>query len=80
LAKDRSKAYQVRVSKILSLLPNNSNATIINKFANKVQWEAEISPQSLNREKTTIKAWVYDREDKQFIKLNGEIKLRISKK
>jgi tetrahydromethanopterin S-methyltransferase subunit G len=25
LAKDRSKAYQVRVSKILSLLPNNSN-------------------------------------------------------
>ncbi|MFM7875074.1 MAG: hypothetical protein ACKO8M_00645 [Microcystis panniformis] len=57
-----------------------ANATIVNKSDNKVQWEAEISPQSLNREETAIKGWVYDREGKQFVKLNGEIKLRISKK
>ena len=57
-----------------------ANATIINKSDNKVQWEAEISPQSLNQEETAIKGWVYDREGKQFVKLNGEIKLRISKK
>ena len=56
-----------------------ANATIIklDRYDNKIQWESEIFPQSFSQGETTIKAWIYDREGKQFIKLDGQVKVRI---
>ncbi|WP_157871836.1 hypothetical protein [Gloeothece verrucosa] len=48
---------------------NQSNHTI--------KWQAQISPQSLPLGETMLKAWVYDRENKQFVKLKGEIKVNV---
>lgn len=44
---------------------------------NKSGWTINLSPQTLPLGEKTIKAWVYDQENKQFIKLNGEIKILV---
>lgn len=43
----------------------------------KVAWSADISVQSLPLGENIIKAWVYDRKNKQFIKLGNKIKVRV---
>ena len=44
---------------------------------NKVRWSVNISPKSLPLGDTVIKAWVYDSSGKQFVKLNGEPKVKV---
>ncbi|MDZ8078385.1 MAG: hypothetical protein RMX35_04645 [Nostoc sp. DcaGUA01] len=40
-------------------------------------WEANISLKSIPAGESVIKAWVYDRKGQQFIKLNGEPKIKV---
>ncbi len=40
-------------------------------------WEANVSLNSIPPGETIIKAWVYDRKRQQFIKLNGEPKIKL---
>ncbi|URD51513.1 hypothetical protein [Chroococcidiopsis sp. CCNUC1] len=44
---------------------------------NKVEWSANISFESLPPGETVIQAWVYEPVGKQFIKLDGEIKVNV---
>ena len=44
---------------------------------NKVRWSVDISSKSLPIGESVIKAWVYDQEGKQFVKLNGEPKIKV---
>ncbi|MEH2069895.1 MAG: hypothetical protein V7K47_17335 [Nostoc sp.] len=40
-------------------------------------WEANVSLKSIPPGETVIKAWVYDRKRQEFIKLNGEPKIKV---
>ncbi|MDJ0674190.1 MAG: hypothetical protein QNJ36_02110 [Calothrix sp. MO_167.B42] len=40
-------------------------------------WKVELSLKSLPLGETVIKAWVYDPDNKQFVKLNGEPKIKV---
>ena len=42
-----------------------------------IGWKENILLSSLPVGKTAIKAWVYDREGKQFVKLKGEVRVKI---
>jgi len=43
----------------------------------KIQWKANVPTESLPLGERTIKAWVYDRENKQFVKLQGDVKIKV---
>ncbi|MDV2992022.1 MAG: hypothetical protein N4J56_001676 [Chroococcidiopsis sp. SAG 2025] len=60
----------------------NPDSSIVDKAfnliqPNKVGWSANISFKPLPLGQTVIKAWVYEPVDKQFIKLDGEIKVNV---
>jgi len=40
-------------------------------------WEVNVSQSSIPLRETVIKAWVYDPEHKQFVKLSGEVKIKV---
>ncbi|NEO32401.1 MAG: hypothetical protein F6K36_18605 [Symploca sp. SIO3C6] len=40
-------------------------------------WQANIYPKSIPLGETVIKAWVYNQEQKQFVKLSGESKIKV---
>ncbi len=46
-------------------------------FYKKSGWEVDVSPNSIPVRETVIKAWVYDPEHKQFVKLSGEVKIKV---
>ena len=58
-----------------------ANAKIIKytKPKNRVEWQAEILSQFIPANVMRIKAWVYDRGHKQFVKLQGEVKVAVLK-
>ena len=45
--------------------------------SSKIGWKADISLKCLPLGENIIKAWVYDRKNKQFVKLNNEVKVRV---
>jgi hypothetical protein len=45
----------------------------------KVRWAVKFAPDLLPLGETVIKAWVYDPDNKQFVKLNGAPKVRVEK-
>lgn len=47
------------------------------KVYSKSGWEVNVSLNSTPLGETVIKAWVYDQNGKQFIKLNGELKIKV---
>ncbi|NHC34288.1 hypothetical protein [Scytonema millei] len=59
--------------------PGSSNIAKAFNFnrINKIRWNANISTKFLPLGETVIKAWIYEPADKQFIKLNGEIKVNV---
>jgi hypothetical protein len=44
---------------------------------NEIGWEVDVSPKSIPLGETVIKAWLYDPSGKQFVKLSGELKLKV---
>jgi len=62
----------------------NPDSPIVDKAPKSIQlntvgWSADVSFKSLPLGETVIKAWVYEPTDKQFIKLNGELKVNVVK-
>jgi len=60
----------------------NPDSPIVDKApksiqSNMVGWSADVSFKSLPLGETIIKAWVYEPTDKQFIKLDGELKVNV---
>jgi len=60
----------------------NPDSPIVEKTPNSIQsskvgWSANISFKSLPLGETVIKAWVYDSNAKQFVKLNGELRVNV---
>ena len=47
---------------------------------NKARWLVDFSPKFLPLGRTVIKAWVYDASSKQFVKLNGELQVKVVEK
>lgn len=47
------------------------------KNSDRVKWTANIKKKFLPAGEMTIEAWVYDRENKQFVKLNGQFKVKV---
>ncbi|MBR8834991.1 MAG: hypothetical protein DSM106950_13370 [Stigonema ocellatum SAG 48.90 = DSM 106950] len=46
-------------------------------FYKKSGWEVNVSPNSIPLRETLIKAWVYDPDHKQFMKLSGEVNIKV---
>lgn len=44
----------------------------------KIHWKASVSIASLPLGERTIKAWIYDKENKKFIRLDGEVKITVN--
>ncbi|HBE16940.1 MAG TPA: hypothetical protein DDW51_04840 [Cyanobacteria bacterium UBA11367] len=40
-------------------------------------WQVDVFPKSLPLGETVIKAWVYNPDNKEFVKLNGEPKIKV---
>lgn len=50
---------------------------VLDRDSNQLRWEVDLSLKSLPVGKTAIKAWVYDRETKQFVRLDNEILIQV---
>jgi hypothetical protein len=58
--------------------PDVAKAMNYSRYA-KARWAVNFSAKSLPVGETAIKVWVYDRAGKQFVKLKGELKVKVEK-
>jgi len=74
-------SYGSSKSFFADVLVNSGSSNLAQAFnfnrLNKIRWTANISTKFLPLGETVIKAWVYEPAAKQFIKLNGELKVNI---
>ncbi len=63
---------------IVNLESNDITKTLDSKQYSRARWNVAFSAKSLPVGKTVINAWIYNSEQQQFIKLNNQVKVRIT--
>ncbi|NET16686.1 MAG: hypothetical protein F6K08_29660, partial [Okeania sp. SIO1H6] len=62
---------------IVNLESNDIAKIMKSKLYSKVRWKVTFSAKSLPMGENIIKAWVYNSDKQEFVKLNDEVKVRV---